>query len=76
MEELIRQVTERAGISEEQARTAVSTVLGHLKKSLPGSISSQLDTVVGGGAGAVGDLTSRAGEIVGGLGGMLGGKKE
>ena len=76
MEELIKQVTERAGISEEQARTAVSTVLGYLKKSLPGSISSQLDTVVGGGAGAVADLTSRAGDVIGGLGGMLGGKKE
>jgi hypothetical protein len=76
MEELVKQVADRTGISEEQARTAVTTVLGYLKKSLPGSISSQLDAVIGGGAGAVGDLTSRAGDIVGGLGGMLGGKKE
>jgi hypothetical protein len=76
MEEIIRQVAGRAGISEDQARTAVETVLGYLKKALPGSVAGQLDTVVGGGAGAVGDLTSRAGEIVGGLGGMLGGKKE
>jgi hypothetical protein len=74
MEELIKQVTERTGISEDQARTAVETVLGHLKKSLPASISGQLDTLVGGGTGAVGDLAGRASEIVGGLGGMFGGK--
>jgi hypothetical protein len=76
MEELIRQVTERTGISQEQARTAVETVLGHLKKSLPASISGQLDTVIGGGTGAVGDLAGRAGDIVGGLGGMFGGGKK
>ncbi|HEX8162745.1 MAG TPA: hypothetical protein VF538_12810 [Pyrinomonadaceae bacterium] len=76
MEEIIKQVAGRAGISEDQARTAVETVMGYLKKALPGSISGQLDAVVGGGAGAVGDLASRAGDIVGGLGGMLGGDKK
>lgn len=76
MDEIIRQVTERTGISEAQARTAVETVLGHLKKSLPESISSHLDSVVGGGSGAAGDLAGRASEIIGGLGGMLGGTKE
>jgi hypothetical protein len=76
MEEIIKQVAGRAGISEDQARTAVETVLGYLKKALPGSIAGQLDTVVGGGAGAVGDLAGRAGDIVGGLGGMLGGGKK
>jgi hypothetical protein len=76
MEELINQITQRTGISREQAQTAVETVMTHLKKSLPDSISSQLDGVLGGGTGAVGDLTSRAGDIVGGLGGMFGGKKD
>ena len=76
MEELIKQVSERTGISREQAQTAVETVLTHVKKALPDSISSQLDSVLGGGAGAVGDLTSRASDIVGGLGGAFGGKKD
>jgi hypothetical protein len=76
MEELIKQVKERTGISEEQARTAVNTVLTHLKNALPASVSGQLDNVIGGGTGAVGDLAGRAGDIVGGLGGMLSGKKE
>jgi hypothetical protein len=73
MEELVKQVAERTGISEAQARTAVNTVLSHLKTALPESISSHLDAVIGG-TGAVGDLASRAGDIVGGLGGMLGKK--
>ena len=76
MEEIVKQVAGRAGISEDQARTAVETVMGYLKTALPGSISGQLDAVIGGGAGAVGDLAGRAEEIIGGLGGMLGGKKD
>ena len=71
MDELIKQVTERTGISEEQARTAVETVLGHLKTALPASISGQLDGIIGGGTGAIGDLAGRAGDIVGGLGGIF-----
>ena len=70
MEELIKQVTERTGISEEQARTAVQTVLGYLQNNLPAGISQQLGGLLGGG-GASGGV----GDILGGLGGMLGGRK-
>lgn len=80
MEELIKQVTERAGISEEQARTAVTTVLGYLKNSLPAGISGQLEGFLGGGgsgaSGAAGGLADQAGNLMGGLGGMFGGKKD
>ena len=75
MEELIRQVTERTGISEEQARTAVQTVLGYLQNNLPAGISQQLGGLLGGGAGAGGGVPGGVGDIVGGLGGMLGGGK-
>ena len=71
MEELIRQVTERTGISEEQARTAVQTVLGYLQNNLPAGISDQLGGLLGGGAG--GGAAGGVGDILGGLGGMLGG---
>jgi nucleoid DNA-binding protein len=37
MEELIKQVTAKAGISEDQARTAVTTVLGFLKTKFAGA---------------------------------------
>ncbi len=54
MEELIRQVTERTGISEEQARTAVQTVFGYLQNNLPAGISQQLGGLLGGGGAAGG----------------------
>jgi hypothetical protein len=76
MEEIIRQVTERAGISEAQARTAVETVLGFLKNRLPEPLAGQLDGVLGTATGAIGGLAGSAGDVLGGLGGMLGGKKD
>ena len=77
MEELIRQVAERTGISEAQAQTAVITVVGFLKGRLPEPIAGQLDGFLGGGAsGAEGGLGGAAGDVLGGLGGLLGGNKQ
>ena len=83
MEELIKQVVERTGISEAQAQTAVTTVLGFLKGRLPEPIAGQLDGFIGGATGAaggaaggLGGLAGGAGDVLGGLGGMFGGKKE
>ena len=76
MEDLIKQVVEKTGISEAQAQTAVTTVLGFLKTRLPEPIAGQLDGVLGGASGAVGGLTGAAGNVLGGLGGMFGGNKE
>jgi hypothetical protein len=74
MEELIKQVTERTGISEQQARGAVDTVLGFLKNRLPEPLAGQLDGLVGGASGAAGGIAGAAGDVLGGLGSMLGGK--
>lgn len=76
MEELIRQVAERTGISEAQAQTAVNTVLGFIKGRLPEPLAGQLDSFIGGGAAAAGGLGGAAGDVLGGLGGLLGGNKE
>ncbi|HEX8351767.1 MAG TPA: hypothetical protein VF611_02505 [Pyrinomonadaceae bacterium] len=80
MDELIKQVVERTGISESQAQTAVTTVLGFLKNRLPEPIAGQLDGFLGGAAGAAGGvaggLAGTAGDVLGGLGGMFGGKIE
>ena len=76
MDELVRQVVERTGISEPQARTAVETVVGFLKERLPAPIAGQVDNAVAGSAGVVGGITDKAGDVLGGLGGMFGGKKE
>ena len=63
MEELIKRVSERAGISEEQARTAVETVAEFLKERVPAPYSSYIDSFMSGGGGGKG----------GGLGNILGG---
>jgi hypothetical protein len=76
MEELIRQVAERTGISEEQAQTAVHTVLGFIKGRLPEPLAGQLDGFIGGAGGAAAGGLGAAGDLLGGLGGMLGGNKE
>lgn len=76
MEQLVQQVTQRAGISEDQARTAIQTVLGFVKERLPGPIASQVEGVIAGGAGAGGGLADKAGDVIGGLGGMFGGGKQ
>ena len=81
MEELIKQVAERTGISEAQAQTAVITVIGFIKGRLPEPLAGHLDSFMGGGAGStggadLGGLGGAAGGVLGGLGGMLGGNKE
>jgi hypothetical protein len=77
MEELIKQITERTGISEAQAQTAVTTVLGFLKTRLPEPLAGHLDSFIGGGGNAApGGLGGGVGDVLGGLGGMLGGNKE
>ncbi len=80
MDELIKQVTERTGISEAQAQTAVDTVVGFLKGRLPESLAGQLDSLIGSGASAAGNVAGAAGDVagnvLGGLGSMLGGGKK
>lgn len=63
MEEVIKQVVEKTGISEDQARTAVNTVVSFLKSKLPASIAGQIDNLTSGQSGGEGpsDLASKAG---------------
>ena len=76
MDELIKQVRERAGISEEQAKTAVESVVGFIKERLPAPIAGQVDNVLNSGAvgGGIDAVSDKAGDLLGGLGGMLGNK--
>lgn len=46
MDKLINLVSQKAGISPDQARTAVETVLGFLKDRLPGPLANQVDSAV------------------------------
>jgi hypothetical protein len=68
MNELINQITQRTGISENQAQQAVQIVTNFLKQRLPGPAASQLDNFISQGG------QSGSGRGMGqGLGGMFGG---
>jgi len=69
MEELIKQVTAKAGISEDQARSAITTVLDFVKGKLPAPIAGQIENAIsgegGGISGTVGGLASKVGGLLG-----------
>ncbi len=65
MDELVRQVVARTGITEEQARMAIQTVAGFLKEKLPAPVAGQVDAVLSGGSPNLGDMGK-------GLGGLFG----
>jgi hypothetical protein len=72
MDELITTVSQRTGISADQARTAVQTVIDHLRSVLPEPLAGQLESFVGGGGQGQGGL----GGMLGSVSGMLGGQPQ
>ncbi|HEX9027849.1 MAG TPA: hypothetical protein VF823_01665 [Anaerolineales bacterium] len=48
MDQLVNLVSQKAGITQDQARAAVQTVLDFLKQKLPAPVASQIDGVVSG----------------------------
>jgi hypothetical protein len=67
MEELIKMVTSKVGISESQAKSAVETVVSFLKDKMPGGIGSQVESFIGGKSGSVGNVVDSIKDKVGGL---------
>ena len=67
MEELIKRITEKTGISEDQARSAINTVSGYLKEKLPAPIAGQVDNILSGGGASdtLGNAASKMGGIFG-----------
>lgn len=74
MDDLINQITSRAGISQEQARTAVQTVLDFAKTRLPAPLATQLETALN--DGNANTMMNEASKQLSSLGGMFGGKKD
>jgi uncharacterized protein (DUF2267 family) len=66
MDELIKMVSSKVGISEAQAKEAVEIVIGFLKDKLPSPVAGQIDAVL------EGDMD--VGGVAGKLGGMFGKK--
>lgn len=72
MEELIKQIVSKTGISEAQARSAAETVVGFLKSKLPDAVGGHIDSALGSAAGALGGLD--IGSVTSSLGGLFGKK--
>ena len=72
MDELVKLVAAKVGISPEQAEKAVTTVLGFLKEKLPEPLAGQLDKLVAGGPAGAGGID--LGAVEGALGGLFGKK--
>jgi len=68
MDELIKLVSQKTGLSEEMSKQAVEVVVRYLKENLPEPIAGRIDDVLSGkGVAGLGDLAQ-------GLGGILGQK--
>lgn len=72
-QQLVSQVSQRAGLSPDQATQAIQAVAEFLKGRLPGPIAMRLDSVIGGQAGAAG-LGGQVGGQIGGMGNPIGGQ--
>lgn len=71
MDELVKAVAEKTGLSEDMAQTAVNMVLNTLKDKLPEPIASQLKGIIAGDVDAS-NLLSGGGGF---LNNLLGGDK-
>lgn len=67
MEEIVKLVCEKTGLSKENATVAVETVVGYLKAKLPAPLAGQIDSLLAGGAPSLGG----AGDLMKGLGGLF-----
>ena len=68
MDELIKQVSQKANISPDQAKQAVETVLAFLQDKLPAPLADQVKAALGGQAVDTSAVTNT-------LGGLFGGKQ-
>ena len=74
MDQLIKSVSEKAGISAEQAQAAIAQVMAFVKEKMPAGLGSQLEGLMGGAGGEGGGMPS-LGDLAGKLSGLMGGGK-
>jgi hypothetical protein len=65
VEDLIKKVTEKAGINPEQAKTAVNTVMEFIKTKIPGIGDQLKNLMAGGGEGGGGGIVDNIRKKVG-----------
>ncbi len=69
MDEVVKLVSQKTGLSQEMSKVAVETVINYLKQQLPAPLAGQVDNILAGG-GSLGNLD----DLAGGLGGLFGKK--
>ena len=67
MEELIQEVSEKTGISLDQAKSAIETVIDHLKDKLPMGLGDKIESFLQGGSSSTDDLVSSLKDKIGGF---------
>ncbi len=65
MDELVKLVSQKTGLPEAKAKVAVELVVDYLKQKLPPPVAGQIDGLLSGNTGSMGDVAK-------GLGGLLG----
>lgn len=79
LDELVKRISEKTGLPEEQARSAAEAAIGFVKEKLPAPIAGQIDSYLGGVGTSSGDggTESGGGDLMGQaqdmIGGMFGG---
>jgi hypothetical protein len=63
MDEVVKLVSQKTGLSEEKSKVAVETVVNYLKDKLPEPLAGQIDNVLAG---------KEGGGLAQGLGGLFG----
>lgn len=69
MDELIKLVAGKTGLSDDKAKLAIEVIVGFLKQRLPGSVGEQLTAVLPGAEG--GGLTEKVKGIAETVGGVF-----
>lgn len=49
MQDLVKKVSDTAGVTEEQAKKSIEVISGYMKERVPESFKSQIDNLVNGG---------------------------
>ena len=65
MDELVKMVATKVGISEAQAQQAVEIVLKFLKDQLPEPLAGQIDAAIEGDVSGLGDMLGGVGKLFG-----------
>ena len=67
MEHIIKLITEKTGISKEQAETAVNVVTDYIKEKLPAGMGGQIDGLLKGDTSSLGNMADGIKDSLGGF---------